>query len=64
MNHDLVKRLTDIWLGGEIDNNGIFIAAAKRIEALETALDDIIIYSDDDTAVKIARDVLEEEYDK
>lgn len=38
MNRDLVKQLTDIWLGEEIDNNGIFIKAAKRIEALETAL--------------------------
>jgi hypothetical protein len=38
--------------------------AADRIEALEKALDDIIIYSDDDTAIKIARAALEGKNEK
>jgi len=46
MNRDLVKQLTDIWLGEEIDNNGIFIKAAKRIEALEKALREVKELSD------------------
>jgi hypothetical protein len=40
------------------------IALEARIAALETALEDITIYSDDPTTTKIAREALAPEQDK
>lgn len=56
MTDDLKARLlNEIGLSLE----GTAMEAADRIEALEEALKDIIIYSSDDTAIKTARAALE-----
>jgi hypothetical protein len=58
MSNDLVKRMRDTGEGdiylAPTSTKKMIDEAADCIEALEKALEDIIIYSDDDTAIKIA----------
>jgi hypothetical protein len=56
---EFVKRIRFL-AAGQHDPQSIALSnCADRIEVLEKALEDVIIYSDDDTAIKTARAALE-----
>jgi len=56
---DIVERLRKPPFGTETSERNIMNTAADEIERLRELLEDVIVYSIDETAIKIAREALE-----